>query len=100
MSLPPMSLIPGMKDRACDAYIKRVVALPGEVVSVNRKGEVMINTQKLEEPYIGSKCNELNIFLCEEIKEIKVPKDHFLVLGDNLANSRDGRSWPGKFVPK
>ena len=100
MSLPPMSLIPGLKDRACDAYIKRVVALPGEVVSVNRKGEVMINTKKLEEPYIGSKCNELNIFLCEEIKEIKVPKDHFLVLGDNRANSRDGRSWPGKFVPK
>ena len=28
MSLPPMSFIPGLRDRACDAYIKRVVALP------------------------------------------------------------------------
>ena len=100
MSLPPMSLIPGLRDPACDAYIKRVVALPGEMVSVNRKGEVLINNQKIYEPYIGSKCNQSNFFLCEEIKEIKVPKDHFLVLGDNRANSKDGRSWPGIFLPK
>ena len=42
MSLPPMSFIPGWRDQACDAYIKRVVALPGEFVSVNSKGEVII----------------------------------------------------------
>jgi len=24
-----------LRDQACDAYIKRVVALPGEIVSVN-----------------------------------------------------------------
>ncbi len=100
MSLPPMSLIPGLRDQACDAYIKRVVALPGELVSVNNKGEVFVNNKKIEEPYIGSKCDEFNFFLCEEIKEIKVPEDHFLVLGDNRANSKDGRSWPGKFLPK
>ena len=35
MSFPPMSFIPGLRDQACDAYIKRVVALPGEIVSVN-----------------------------------------------------------------
>ena len=29
-----MSFIPGLRDQACDAYIKRVVALPGEIVSV------------------------------------------------------------------
>ena len=100
LSLPPMSLIPGLRDPACDAYIKRVVALPGELVSVNRRGEVTINNQKIKEPYIGSKCNEFNYFLCDEIKEIKVPEGHFLVLGDNRANSKDGRSWPGKFLPE
>ena len=45
MSLPPMSFIPGFRDQACDAYIKRVVALPGELVSVNVKGEVIINNE-------------------------------------------------------
>ena len=100
MSLPPMSFIPLLRDQACDAYIKRVVALPGELVSVNSKGEVIINNKKIEEPYIGSKCDENNYFLCDEINDIKVPEDHFLVLGDNRANSRDGRSWPGIFLPK
>ena len=42
MSFPPMSIIPGLRDPACDAYIKRVVALPGEIVSVNKFGEVFI----------------------------------------------------------
>ena len=100
MSFPPMSFIPGWRDEACDAYIKRVVALPGELVNVNNKGEVFINNKKIDEPYIGSKCNESNFFLCDEISNIKVPEDHFLVLGDNRANSRDGRSWPGIFLPK
>ena len=100
MSLPPMSFIPLLGDQACDAYIKRVVALPGELVSVNRKGEVIINKKKIEEPYIGSKCDEYSYFFCDEINDIKVPEDHFLVLGDNRANSRDGRSWPGIFLPK
>ena len=100
MSLPPMSFIPLLRDQACDAYIKRVVALPGELVSVNSKGEVLINNKKIDEPYIGSKCDESNYFLCDEINDIKVPEDHFLVLGDNRANSRDGRSWPGIFLPK
>ena len=100
MSLPPMSFIPLLRDQACDAYIKRVVALPGELVSVNSKGEVIINNKKIEEPYIGSKCDESNYFLCDEINNIKVPEDHFLVLGDNRANSKDGRSWPGIFLPK
>ena len=47
MSFPPMSFIPGLRDKSCDAYIKRIVALPGEFVSVNNKGEVAINNNCL-----------------------------------------------------
>ena len=47
MGLPPMSFIPGLRDEACDAYIKRVVALPGDMVRVNKEGEVFINNQKI-----------------------------------------------------
>ena len=97
MSSPPMSFIPGLRDSACDAYIKRVVALSGDVVMVNKKGEVFINNKKVDEPYIGSKCD---FYPCAEIENLKVPEGYVLVLGDNRANSQDGRSWPGTFLPK
>ena len=101
MSFPPISFIPGLRDNACDAYIKRVIALPGELVSVNIKGEVIINNKKIFEPYVINFCPESSFINCGEFQNLKVPKDHFLVLGDNRANSWDGRYWPGsKFLHK
>ena len=97
MGFPPMSFIPGLRDVACDAYIKRVVALSGDIVRVNKKGEVFRNNKKVNEPYIGSKCD---FYPCAEIENIKVPEGYVLVLGDNRGNSQDGRSWPGTFLPK
>ena len=97
MSFPPMSFVPGLRDKACDAYIKRVIALSGDMVMVNKKGEVFINNKKIDEPYIGSKCD---FYPCADIENLKVPKGYVLVLGDNRANSEDGRSWPGTFLPK
>jgi len=101
MSFPPMSFIPGLRDQACDAYIKRVVALPGEIVSVNSNGELIINNKLIPEPYVSYKCS-LSLFNnCGKFENIEVPEDHFLVLGDNRANSWDGRYWPGsKFLHK
>ena len=101
MSFPPMSFIPGLRDQACDAYIKRVVALPGEIVSVNAKGEVIINNKLIPEPYVIYKCSLSLLKRCGEFENMKVPKDHYLVLGDNRSNSWDGRYWPGgKFLHK
>ena len=101
MSLPPISIIPGLGDRACDAYIKRIVALPGEIVSVNQFGEVIINQNKLYEPYVLKKCDESLFNECGGFNNLKVPEDHYLVLGDNRENSWDGRYWPGgKFLHK
>jgi len=101
MSLPPMSIIPGLGDRACDAYIKRIVALSGEVVSVNQFGEVIVNQNKINEPYLIKKCDNSLFDECGQFSDLKVPKDHYLVLGDNRQNSWDGRYWPGgKFLHK
>ena len=82
-----MSFIPGLRDQACDAYIKRVVALPGEIVSVNNKGEVLIDNKIIPEPYVTLKCSETSFNSCGEFTNFKVPENHFLVLGDNRANS-------------
>ena len=101
MGFPPMSIIPGLRDRACDAYIKRVVALPGEIVSVNSQGEVIINNKKLFEPYVKNKCKKSVFINCGAFENLLVPEGHYLVLGDNRSNSWDGRYWPGgKFLPK
>ena len=42
MSLPPMSFIPGLRDQACDAYIKRVVALPAELCKELARESVLV----------------------------------------------------------
>ena len=101
MSFPPISLIPGLRDRACDAYIKRVVGLPGDLVKVNDLGEVFINNKKLFEPYVKNKCNKSFFNYCGAFETLLVPKDNYFVLGDNRSNSWDGRYWPGsKFLHK
>ena len=61
MSFPPMSFIPGLRDQACDAYIKRVVALPGEIVSLNSNGELIINNKLIPEPYVSYKLSLIHI---------------------------------------
>ncbi len=101
MSFPPMSIIPGLRDPACDAYIKRVIALPGDIVSVNKYGEVFINNKRLDEPYVFNYCKGLFSEDCGSFNNKIVPKNKYLVLGDNRSNSWDGRYWPGgKFLDK
>ena len=72
----------------CDAYIKRVVALPGERVEVDPLGQVWINGEYLREPYVDHTCDGV----CQPLSA-QVPPDHVLVLGDNRPNSQDGRFW-------
>lgn len=100
-NIPLLGLIPGLSHPACDAYIKRVVAVPGDEVVVNPRGEVTINGERLEEPYVSKFCrvDEQGMSRCRTLN-VTVPEDHVLVLGDNRSNSWDGRYWPGgPFVP-
>ena len=101
LNLPLIGLIPGLGDPACDAYIKRVIAVSGDRVSVNPLGEVTLNGSKLNEPYVDRFCklDDQGMSPCRTLDRT-VPEGSVLVLGDNRSNSWDGRFWPSSpFLP-
>jgi signal peptidase I len=65
-------------------YIKRVIGLPGDKVSVTH-GRVMINDQVMEEAYIAAQPGYQG--------EWNVPQGTVFVLGDNRNNSSDSHNW-------
>ena len=73
-----------------DAFIKRIIGLPGEKVEV-KGGRVYINDQPLREDYIEEKPSY-------QWGPVQVASDSYLVLGDNRNNSYDSHYWG--FVPR
>ncbi|HKZ54957.1 MAG TPA: signal peptidase I [Anaerolineales bacterium] len=65
-------------------YIKRVIGLPGDQVSMS-DGRVFVNGLPLEEPYIAANPSSSGEWVVEPGK--------VFVLGDNRNNSNDSRSW-------
>jgi signal peptidase I len=66
-------------------FIKRVIALPGDTIEV-RSGQVYVNDQLIDEPYIRDKAPYL-------VPRQTVPPEHYFVLGDNRPNSSDSHVW-------
>ncbi|MEH2032661.1 MAG: signal peptidase I [Nostoc sp.] len=73
-----------------DAFIKRVIGLPGEKVAV-KNGKVYINDVPLKENYLEAKPDY-------QWGPVIVTTDSYLVLGDNRNNSYDSHYWG--FVPR
>ena len=65
-----------------DAYIKRVIGLPGETIAL-RGGKTYIDGVALDEPYLFSIPEDYSITLGE---------NQYLVLGDNRSESYDSRA--------
>ena len=77
-------------------YVKRVVGLPGERVSVH-SAEIYINGQKLTDPKIVDHIS-VNTNVAPDLssrmlpdKEVQLGADEYFVVGDNILNSLDSR---------
>ncbi len=74
-----------------DAFIKRVVGLPGERIEV-KEGKVFVNDQAIAENYTAELPNYNWKY------EGVIPENSYIVFGDNRNNSYDSHYWG--LVPK
>ncbi|TAM82528.1 MAG: signal peptidase I [Acidobacteria bacterium] len=78
-----------------ESFIKRVVGLPGDWVSI-RDGQVFVNGKRVSEPYILPAYMDY-----ETCRSVHVAQNHYYVLGDHRDVSNDSRKWGGvarKFI--
>jgi signal peptidase I len=68
-------------------FVKRIIGLPGEVVS-ERSGIVYIDGKQLSEPYVDPRRRDTTTQTWP-----RVPPDEYFVMGDNRASSCDSRVW-------
>lgn len=86
-----------------DDYVKRVIGVPGDKVQY-KKDQLYINGKKQDEPYLNYNEKRKQVEYITGTFQVKdlanansksnvIPKDKYLVLGDNREVSKDSRSF-------
>jgi len=77
-------------------FIKRVVGVPGDTVSIDAQGYATVNGKIQRQSYIRPCSHD-----CSFSKKITISKDHYFMMGDNRGQSDDSRYWgpvPKKWI--
>jgi signal peptidase I len=77
------------------SFIKRVIALPGETVTI-RQGVVTVNGTVVLEPYVPPQYEDVS-----DYGPTRVPADSYFVMGDHRISSNDSRVFgavPSQFI--
>ena len=71
--------------------VKRIVGLPGDVVEFV-DGKMYRNNEAIDEDYV--------LYDSKFTEKFSVPDGHYLMLGDNRADSFDARYWANTYIPR
>lgn len=89
---------------ADDQYlVKRVIGLPGETIYA-KDGIIFINDEPIVENYldkdfVNSSVGISGRYFTDDFDKLKIPEDHYFLMGDNRPRSKDSRDY-GPFSNK